>query len=230
VGRKPGTLRKVILLLLAITGCVQRYDILRNTSYPNPPTERLKLLVMPMNPIREFRNTISVEFLEALQDNFQRELEREYVQVEVEGPYTPDMRTTKSARLDREKNPFIAIDRSEALEKIRSSKIDLRKKLSPEEFKSIGKACGTDFLLFGLAKRTWIMALNSPNPDFFNATRTVPVIQLYVLLMETSTGTVIFETKVQVVDRPEGDETSTADPIARLTRDVLGKMLWTSFP
>ncbi len=229
--RKTGTLRKLILLLsLTLTGCVQRYDVLRDTSYPNPPPERLKLLVMPIKPIREFGNTISEDLLKELERSFQKELEREYVQVEVEGVYTPDMRKPESSRLEKEKNPFMAIDQNEAFEEIRSSGIDLDSKLSPEEFKSMGKASGADFLLFGFARRTWLRALNSPDTGyFFDSTSTVPVIQFYVLLMETSTGATIFETKAQVADRPEDDETSTADPVARLTRDVLGKMLWRSF-
>jgi len=223
-------LRKLILFLLILTGCVQRYDVLRNTSYPNPPPERLKLLVMPVRPIRQFGNTISADFLRALEESFQRELLKEYVQVEVEGAYTPDMRRPESTKVDREKNPFIAIDRDRAFEEIRSAGIDLNSKLSPEDFKRIGEACGANFLLFGFARRTYLMALNSPNTGyFFDATRTVPVIQLYVLLMDTSSGAVVFDTKVQVVDRPEGDETSTADPVARLTRSMLGRMLWTSF-
>ena len=207
-------------------GCNQKYTILKGTTYPNPPQQRIKILVIDFKGLQEGDGSPSPQMARQAEQWFQRELASEYVDASTEGAQTPDAPTpTYERRLAR--NPFIAVDREPALQRIKAAGIDLRKPLEPSTLVAVGKLDVTDLVLLGsvgMAKLPRLdMATGATNTVVLGATATVTVARMGIMVADTRTGEILLDIRKQRRYR------QGSDPVTAMAREAVGEILWTSF-
>ena len=216
----------VLSLTVYLLGCSQKYTILRGTSYPNPPEQRIRILVMDFRTIDKEHASVSRHMARQAQEWFQRELSSEYVDASTEDVQSPDAAAPTQERR-KAKNAFIAVDPEAALQRMKAAGIDLRTSLEPSDLVAVGKLDVTDLVLLGSVGLASLPRLDlmtgTANTLVLGTSPTVPVARMGIIVADTRTGEVLLETRKQCRYRED------SDPIAVMAREAMGEILWTSF-
>ena len=217
----------ILVIGLVLIGCNQKYTILRDTSYRNPPEERIRILIMDFKNIDKKPSRTSEQMVEQAQKWFESEFALDYVESSIDAVQSPDAASPTSEQR-KTKNPFIAVDRKEAFEKIKAAGTDLEKGLDVGDLIAIGKLDITDLVLMGSVGMAQLPRLDLMSPEVankvvFGANRTVTVVRMGIIVADAKTGKVLLETRKQ--RRYHAD----ADAITVMAREATGEILWTSF-
>jgi hypothetical protein len=211
---------------LVLLGCSQKYTILKGTSYCNPPKERLRILVVGFKNIDRDGGATSQQMVRQAQEWFETELAQEYVDSSTDVVQSPDAAAPAVERR-KARNPFVAVEREQALQRIKAAGIDLERPLDAGGLKALGKLGVTDLVLVGSVGLARLPRLDLVSGEttrvVFGASLTVPVARMGIIVADTKTGSVLLET------RKQRRYLENSDPIPVMAQEAMGEILWTGF-
>lgn len=215
-----------LLLGLALAGCSQKYTLLRGTAYRNPPKQRLRVLVLDFGSVGKDAGGDEQRMAREAQGWFESQLALDFVDSSTEAMQTPDAPAPRQERT-KTRNPFVLVDRAQAMREIRESGIDLAKPLDRNGLLAIGKLDVTDLVLVGSVGMSELPRLDLVSGQTGNvvlgASLTVPVVRMGIVVADTESGAVLLDARKQRRYRED------SDPIATMAQEAMGEILWTSF-